>query len=213
MKLVVGLGNPGVEYEKSRHNVGFVVLDRLARRHAPAAIARSRFHGLMIDVQPSESADARLLLLKPMTYMNRSGTAIAEALRFYKMDPGSDLLVIVDDVALPCGTIRVRASGSAGGHNGLTDIEQRLGTDQYARLRIGIDSPTDIPQREYVLGRFRPDQLEAIEPALDRAVDAAICWATEGIKPAMNQFNQKAAQQSVNADDDPSPTAVSNSEK
>jgi len=208
MKLIVGLGNPGVEYEKSRHNVGFVVLDRLARRYAPAAIARSRFHGLMIDAPLTEPDDVRLLLLKPMTYMNRSGTAVGEAMRFYKLDPGSDLLVIVDDVALPCGTIRVRASGSAGGHNGLSHIEQHLGTDHYARLRIGIDSPSEFPQREYVLGRFRPDQLQAIEPALDRAVDAAVCWAAKGVKTAMNQFNQKSTNSSAGEPKDATTTTT-----
>jgi peptidyl-tRNA hydrolase, PTH1 family len=188
MKLIVGLGNPGQQYEQTRHNVGFVVLDRLARRHAPGAIARAKFQGLLLE---GEIAGEKLLLLKPTTYMNRSGMSIAEAVRFYKLDPAVHVLVIVDDVALPCGTVRLRAEGGAGGHNGLADIEEKLGTEKYPRLRIGIDAPGAIPQVEYVLGRFRPDQLEALEPALDRAAEAAACWATHGVIEAMNAYNRK----------------------
>lgn len=189
MKLIVGLGNPGAEYLGTRHNVGFEVLDRLARRHAPGAIARSRFSGAMIE---AEIERERALLLKPLTFMNRSGQSVAEAVRFYKIEPSLDLLVLVDDVALECGTIRMRAEGSAGGHNGLADVEMKLGTSAYSRLRIGIDSPGPNPQKEYVLGRFRPDQRERVEPALDAAADAAACWAVSGINEAMNRFNRKA---------------------
>jgi len=188
VKLIVGLGNPGPEYDRTRHNVGFDVLDRLARRWAPGETARSKFHGVLIEALIDSE---KSILLKPTTYMNRSGLAVAEAARFYKLDPSNDLLVLVDDVALECGTIRLRADGSAGGHNGLADIEQKLGTREYARLRIGIDPPGQIPQKDYVLGRFRPEQLERIEPALDTAADAARCWATLGITEAMNQFNRK----------------------
>ncbi|MHC5023066.1 MAG: aminoacyl-tRNA hydrolase [Planctomycetota bacterium] len=188
MKIIAGLGNPGIEYDATRHNVGFAVVDRLARRLAPGASARGRFHAATID---ADLAGERLMLLRPTTFMNRSGLSVAEAVRFYKIDPAAGLLVIVDDVALPCGAIRLRARGSAGGHNGLTDIEQKLGTDDYPRLRIGIDSPGNIPQKDYVLGRFRPDQLELIEPALEEAVDAARCWVARGIIEAMNRFNRK----------------------
>jgi PTH1 family peptidyl-tRNA hydrolase len=189
MKLIVGLGNPGPEYDHTRHNVGFVALDRLARRYAPGAIARSRFQGATLD---AAIGDERVMLLKPLTFMNRSGQSVAEAVAFYKLSPADDLLVLVDDTALPCGSIRVRGDGSAGGHNGLEDIEQKIGTTTYARLRIGIDSRGQIPQKEYVLGRFRPDQIERIEPALNEAVDASACWATDGIATAMNRFNRKA---------------------
>jgi PTH1 family peptidyl-tRNA hydrolase len=188
MKLIVGLGNPGPEYDDTRHNVGFVVLDRLARRWALGEVARSRFHGSLLDARIE---DERVFLLKPTTFMNRSGIAVAEAVRFYKLAPAEQLLVIVDDVALECGLIRVRAGGSAGGHNGLSDIEQKLGSSEYARLRIGIDAPGVVPQKDYVLGRFRPDQLEAIVPALEDAVRAAEVWATRGSTEAMNQFNRK----------------------
>jgi len=188
MKLIAGLGNPGTEYERTRHNVGFVVLDALARRYAPGAVARSKFQGATID---ADIDGERVLLLKPLLYMNRSGLSIAEAVRFYKLDPASELLVIVDDVALACGLIRLRRTGSAGGHNGLADIEEKLTTANYARLRIGIDPPGRIPQKDYVLGRFREDQLDAMEDAYDLAVEAARCWTTQGITEAMNRFNQK----------------------
>lgn len=188
MKLVVGLGNPGPEYEETRHNVGFVVLDRLARRYAPGAVARSKFHAAILD---ADVEGERLLLVKPTTFMNRSGLSVAETVRFYKVAPTTDLLVIVDDVALPCGSIRCRPSGGPGGHNGLIDIEQKLGTQEYGRLRIGIDGPGPVPQKDYVLGRFRPDQRQLVEPALDEAADAAACWAVNGMAEAMNRFNRK----------------------
>ena len=105
--------------------------------------------------------------------------------------PPADLLVLVDDTALSCGMIRLRAEGGAGGHNGLADIEQKLGSGQYARLRIGIDGPGEIPQETYVLGRFRPEQRELLEPALEDAVDATVCWMAHGITEAMNRFNRR----------------------
>ena len=188
MKLIVGLGNPGQQHEHTRHNVGFVVLDRLARRFAPGEIARGKFHGAVLDAQINGQ---RILLLKPTTFMNRSGQSVAEAVRFYQMEPDSSLLVVVDDVALACGIIRLRSDGGAGGHNGLADIEQKLATQDYSRLRIGVDAPGDIPQANYVLGRFRPDQQELVEPAMETAVDAAVCWALHGIDEAMNRFNRR----------------------
>jgi len=192
MKLIVCLGNPGPEYEKTRHNVGFLVADSLARRYAPDGVARSRFHALTIEaMMPGGGGAEKAMIIKPTTYMNKSGVSVSEAAQFYKVDLQSDLLVIVDDVALPCGQIRLRSGGSAGGHNGLGDIEQRIGTADYARLRIGIDPPGSIPQKDYVLGRFRPDQIEAVEDSLDRAVDAAAYWVREGITATMNTFNQK----------------------
>lgn len=201
MKLIVGLGNPGLEYEKTRHNAGFLALDRLAARHAPGEIARARFHGAAIETTlPGESGREKALLLKPTTYMNRSGAAVAEAVRFYKIDPAVDLMVLVDDVALPCGAIRIRAEGSAGGQNGLRDIEQKLGTLAYPRLRIGVDDPGRIPRADYVLGRFTPEQWAAVDPALDRAADAVETWASRGLGAAMNAFNTRADK--GRADDD-----------
>ena len=188
MKLIAGLGNPGRQYDQTRHNVGWVVLDRLARRHAPGAAARCKFHGIVVE---AAFDPGRAILLRPTTFMNRCGQAVAEAVRFFKLDPAADLLVIVDDTALPCGMVRLRSEGGAGGHNGLADIEQKLGSGQYARLRLGIDAPGGIPQETYVLGRFRPQQLELLEPALEDAVDAAVCWMAHGIEEAMNRFNRR----------------------
>lgn len=197
MKLIVGLGNPGAEYARTRHNAGFMALDRLAARHAPREIARSRFGGLALEARLSGAGagDERLLLLKPMGYMNRSGASVAEATRFYKLDPARDLLVLVDDTALECGRIRVRAKGSDGGHNGLADIEQKLGTTEYARCRIGVDARGMADQVGYVLGRFTEEQLERLDPALEKAADAAQVWAREGIDAAMNRFNVRPARE------------------
>ena len=190
MKLIVGLGNPGPEYERTRHNVGFVALDRIARRFADPALGapRSRFSGLLIE---TEIHDEKVLLLKPTTFMNLSGTSVAEALRFYKLSPEEDLLVVVDDIALPCGAIRLRADGGDGGHNGLSDISQKLGSTRWARCRIGIDPRGRIPQKSYVLGRFTPEQESALEPALDDSVTAAAHWVGKGIAETMNRFNKR----------------------
>jgi PTH1 family peptidyl-tRNA hydrolase len=188
MKLIVGLGNPGPQYDETRHNVGFAVLDRLARRYAPGSVARSRFQGATVEANIDIE---KVLLLKPLTFMNRSGQSISEAIGFYKLNPAEDVLVIVDDVALPCGSIRMRGEGSAGGHNGLADVEQKLGTANYPRLRIGVDAPGQIPQKDYVLGRFRPDQQPFVERSLNDAVDAAVCWSTRGLNEAMNRFNRR----------------------
>lgn len=184
MKLIVGLGNPGPQYARTRHNAGFLVVERLAARHGLGE-GRVRFQS---SVQEGDIAGQRCLLMRPMVYMNRSGQAVSEAVRFYKL-PLDDLLIVVDDVALPCGRIRLRAQGSAGGHNGLADIERALGTPAYPRLRIGIDSPGRVPQVDYVLGRWSPQQWEQLEPALDRACDAIEAWIVHGINKAMSLYN------------------------
>lgn len=192
MKLIVGLGNPGLEYERTRHNVGFEAIDRLGRRAVDPSnsVAKSRFSGMALEAEMrGVEGPEKVLLIKPLTFMNRSGQSIAEAIRFYKLDPAKDLFVIVDDIALPCGAIRIRQDGSAGGHNGLADIEQKLGTNAYARCRIGIDAPGQVPQKDYVLGRFRPDQQPLVEDAIEQAVQAALCWVSAGLTTAMNRFN------------------------
>lgn len=189
MKLIVGLGNPGAKYDRTRHNVGFAVVDRLARRHAGGATARARFDALTVE---APIRGERCLLMKPTTYMNLSGRAVAAAVGFFKLDVASDLLVIVDDVALPCGTIRLRGEGGAGGHNGLGDIQRALGTQAYPRLRIGVDAcPPYMDQADYVLGRFTPEQEALMEPALERSADAAECFVAEGLAAAMNKFNAR----------------------
>lgn len=190
MKLIVGLGNPGAEYERTRHNAGFMAVDRLIARHAVGAPMRAKFHAGVVEASlPGE----RCQLLKPTTYMNRSGLCVGEALRFYKLDAEADLLVIVDDVALPVGAMRLRASGGDGGHNGLGDISRVLGGVDYARLRLGIGAPGPVPQRDYVLRRFSQEQLEELDPLLEKACDAAELWAREGAEATMNQFNTKSS--------------------
>ena len=189
MKLLVGLGNPGAEYVKTRHNAGFMAIDLLAERHGSGQAPRSKFNAMLLDAPVNGQ---RCLLMKPVTYMNRSGQAIAEACRFYKLDPSRDVLVLVDDVALPCGTVRLKATGGAGGHNGLTDIARKLGSENYARLRIGIDEKPPVMRLEdYVLGRFTEEQMDRLTPALKQAADAAEVFAAEGIDAAMNKFNTR----------------------
>lgn len=187
MKLIVGLGNPGSAYEKTRHNAGFMAVDRLHRRHAPAESWRARFDALCIE---AGIGGKRCLLLKPITYMNLSGRSVAQALGFYKLNPASDLLVIVDEVALPIGSIRLRAGGGSGGHNGLTDVQRALGTPEYPRLRIGIGPcPPVMALEDYVLGRFTDEQMAALAPAIDRAADATEVFVSSGLAQAMNRFN------------------------
>lgn len=189
MKLIVGLGNPGSAYDGTRHNVGFVVIDRLIRRHAPTSIPKGRFSAMVVEAMIGSE---KCLLSRPTTFMNLSGQSVGEALRFYKLDASEDLLVFTDDVALPVGMIRLRQRGSAGGHNGLGHIEQMLGSQEYGRCRIGIDPvPPQFKQADYVLGKFTPEQHERLGPAIDAAADAAEVFIAEGMTPAMNRFNKR----------------------
>jgi PTH1 family peptidyl-tRNA hydrolase len=199
MKIVVGLGNPGREYERTRHNIGFAVIDELVRRYAGSKPGRSRFQSLVYEARLSEE---RVLLMKPMQYMNRSGGAISEVVRFHKEEPSDSLLVIVDDVALALGEIRVRADGSAGTHNGLADIQQKLGTTAYARIRIGIDDPGIVSRVNYVLGRFTPDEEPIVADAVTRASDAVVCWVEHGIVTTMNEFNRRISRRRNVLDDE-----------
>jgi PTH1 family peptidyl-tRNA hydrolase len=192
MKLIVGLGNPGSEYVGTRHNVGFEVLDQFAGRFGWIRdgqydrMAKSNFEGLAID---GMMGSEKVLLLKPMTFMNLSGRSVQSAMAFYRLEP-EEIMVVLDDLALPCGKMRMRTGGSSGGHNGLKDIESALSTDQYPRLRIGIDpTPPRIAGRDYVLGRFSAEQRKLIDPAFGRACGAIETWIEKGIAAAMNQCN------------------------
>lgn len=192
MKLIVGLGNPGSEYDKTRHNAGFVALDRVAQKWGePGGLPKARFQGLTREcVIGSGGGGEKCVLLKPTTYMNLSGRSVAEAVGFYKLDFTKDLLVLVDETALPAGTIRVRSSGSAGGHNGLKDIERALSSQGYPRLRIGVDPcPPMMKLEDYVLGRFTAEQAALVDAALKRAVEAVGVFVNEGVEAAMNRFN------------------------
>ncbi len=182
--IVLGLGNPGAEYAHTRHNIGFDVVDILASRHRiRLSLRRDRAHyGLgLIEGVP-------VVLAKPMTYMNRSGEAARALLQRYPLDP-SRLLVIVDDVALPTGRIRIRPSGSDGGHNGLESIIQSLGTQAFPRVRVGIGTPPPGQMVEYVLSRFSSQEQPIIDEALQRAADAIEAILREGVQNAMNRFN------------------------
>ncbi len=190
MKLIVGLGNPGKTYERTRHNAGFMVVDALVRRHAPSQPVKARFHADMVE---ADVKGEKCLLLKPVTYMNRSGLCVGEALRFYKLAHDRDLLVLTDDLALPLGQVRLRPDGGSGGHNGLADISRALGGDIYCRLRLGIgQKPPHMVQADYVLSRFGETEWTDMLHAADRAADAAECFIASGIDAAMNQFNVKA---------------------
>lgn len=188
MKLIAGLGNPGRQYADSRHNVGFVVVDELARRwRSDAPRFEARVQGELGRV---ERGGQSVLLLKPMTYMNLSGQSVSAAWRYYKLAQ-TDVLVIYDDLDLPVGQLRVRAGGSAGGHKGLADILRHFGSEQVARIRIGIGKVDRTATVEHVLGRFAPDERDTIQAALGQAADAAECWLDEGIDAAMNRFNRR----------------------
>ena len=184
--LLVGLGNPGDQYENTRHNVGFMVADELAERHN-IPVQRLKFRALTNTVTVG---DRKVLLMKPVTYMNLSGEAVHEAAAFYKIPP-EHILVISDEVALAPGKLRVRRSGSAGGHNGLKNIIAHLGTDQFPRIRLGVGSKPhpDYDMADWVLGKFQGEDKKAVEAAVKKAADAAECLIREGVDKAMNQYN------------------------
>jgi peptidyl-tRNA hydrolase, PTH1 family len=196
MKLIVGLGNPGREYAGTRHNIGFEVIDRLAERfgwNGPGdfdRIARGKFDGLAADGPVSlPGRSEKVMLLKPLTFMNVSGRAVQAAVAFYQLAT-DDIMILLDDLALASGRIRLRAEGSSGGHNGLKDIERALGTSRYPRLRVGIDPPPErMPGRDYVLGRFSDQQRPLIDRAVERAAEAVEVWMDQGMAAAMNKFN------------------------
>lgn len=184
MKMIVGLGNPGKEYIGTRHNAGFAVLDLLAS--ALAVKFRGRKFGGRYGA--AEFAGKKLILLKPWRFMNLSGSAVAAAVGFYRLSL-SDLLVVSDDMALPAGRIRIRRAGSAGGHNGLADIIEKLGDDEFNRLRVGIGQSGYVDDVSYVLGRPTGRDGELLAEAIEQAKEAAFCWAAGGIEAAMNEFN------------------------
>ena len=185
MKLVVGLGNPGRKYRQTRHNVGYEVLARLAGKFTVSA-PKARFQG---ETAEAELDGGKLLLLSPTTFMNLSGSSVREAVDFYKL-PLENLLVICDDLNLPLGKLRFRARGSAGGQKGLQDIVRKLGTEEFARLRIGIGAaPDSWDWADYVLGKFKAGELPAIELAVAEAADAVVVWAREGVDFCMNTHN------------------------
>lgn len=186
MKLIVGLGNPGPEYRDTRHNVGFLVADELARRWRLSDAWREKFEALHVR---TTVADEAVIVAKPLTFMNLSGQAVAGLAGFYKIDP-ADVLVVTDDVALPVGRLRARPEGGAGGHNGLKSIIQHLGTPAFPRIRVGVGRGDDRRElSDHVLGRFEAGERDTVSAAVLRAADASERFLTDGIERVMSAFN------------------------
>ena len=185
-RLVVFLGNPGLKYSGTRHNVGFMTADAIEKKTG-VSINRAKFRALTARC---ELGGESVLLMKPQTYMNLSGEAVAEAAKFYKISP-ENVIVVCDDVSLPCGKLRFRTKGSAGGHNGLKSIISCLGSDAFPRLKIGVGSPPhpDYDMADWVLGVFRNQDAVDIAKAVSNAADAVECFIREGAERAMNKYN------------------------
>ena len=186
MRIVVGLGNPGKEYQRTRHNVGFMLVDEVARRHE-IQCSRHRFRSL---VGSGRVAGERLVLVKPQTYMNLSGAAVAEVVQWYECEL-PDLVVACDDFHLALGQIRIRKKGSAGGHNGLTAIIEALGTNEFPRMRLGIGVSDRRHNKDFVLSTFESEEMDAVKEMVDRAADAADVWLKDGANRAMEIYNAR----------------------
>lgn len=186
--IVAFLGNPGLKYNGTRHNAGFMAADAMAKKLG-VSINKMRFKAL---TQTVELGGAKVLLMKPQTYMNLSGEAIAQAAKFYKVAP-EHVIVVSDETALPIGKLRIRRSGSAGGHNGLKNIIALLGTDQFPRIRLGVGAPPhpDYDMVDWVLAAFKGQDAADMEKVAEKAADAVECYIKEGADRAMNKFNTK----------------------
>lgn len=183
LRLVAGLGNPGREYENTRHNVGFLVIDALAARSGLALAFSNSWQALW-----SKAADG-CCYVKPMTYMNHSGRTVGAMSKFYKLEP-AQTLIVYDDLALPMGRLRIRCEGSAGGHNGMQSVIDHLGTPAVPRLRVGIGAAGGASMVDYVLGQFKASERAALDEAVDFAAQAVDCARREGVTAAMNKFNR-----------------------
>ena len=186
--LVVFLGNPGLKYENTRHNAGFMAADAMAEKQN-VRIDRARFKALTATCR---IGDEQVMLMKPQTFMNLSGEAVREAVNFYKI-PADHVIVVSDEIALPIGKLRIRKKGSAGGHNGLKNIIANLGTDEFPRMRLGVGAPPhpEFEMVDWVLSAFRGQDLEDMKASAAKAADAAECYIREGGDRAMNKFNTK----------------------
>ncbi len=184
MKLIAGLGNPGLKYARNRHNVGFMVVERLARAER-TELNRQRFNAKLTEVTLDGE---RILLAQPQTFMNTSGTAVAKLATFYHL-PRPDVMVVYDDLDLPLGKLRLRANGSAGGHHGMESTINMLGGNDIPRLRVGIGRPDPDADVDHVLGNFHGEEQKVLDEALDRAVQALLVWTKDGITKAMNLYN------------------------
>lgn len=186
MYIIVGLGNPGSKYEKTRHNVGFQVIDRLAAKYHIEM--NQKKHKAICGTGTIEGM--KVILVKPQTFMNLSGESVREVTDFYKVDPETEVLVVYDDISLNPGQLRIRKKGSAGGHNGMKNIIQHLGTQVFLRIKVGVgEKPAGYDLADYVLGHFPKESEQDMSEAFDRAADAAVAIMTEGPDRAMNLFN------------------------
>ena len=193
MKLIAGLGNPGKDYEKTRHNSGFMAMDLLADR-CGVSVSTKKFNALVQSVNINGQS---VLLMKPLTYMNESGSAVSQAVSYYRIDP-EDILILHDDMDLPTGSVRIRKSGSAGGQKGMKSIMQSLGTNNIARIRIGVGHSKHgnheiVP--DWVLSPVPKAERELFDTALKAAADAAYAWVSEPMDIVMNKYNIKIAQE------------------
>lgn len=204
-KIIVGLGNPGRQYRDTRHNVGYMVLAELVKR-TTFDKPRSQFHA---DAWDSRIGGQNVLLLCPTTFMNLSGTSVSEAIRFYKLNPETDLIVVCDDLDLPVARLRIRETAGSGGQKGLKDIAAKLGTQKFARIRIGIGRPSSTNQVvDYVLTPFRSDEKVDIELAIQHAADALQLWVERGSQEVMNKYNvtEKSLRKNNKAQGEPKPS-------
>lgn len=189
MILIAGLGNPGSKYEGTRHNIGWQVIDMLAEKYHISLTEESRFKGLL---GKGMIRSEKVLLLKPLTYMNLSGESVGEVVRFFKLDAETELIVIADDISLDVGQIRIRKKGSAGGHNGLKNIIAHLGSENFARMKMGVgDKPEGGDLADYVLGRFSKEEEQQMAESKKTAVLAVETILTDGIDQAMNRYNTR----------------------
>lgn len=187
MYIIAGLGNPGTKYKGTRHNVGFETIKALSKQYLPGH-ARKKFEARILN---GRIAGEEVLLMRPQTFMNNSGIAVRQAADFYKV-PADHILIIYDDIALPLGHLRLRKSGSAGGHNGVKSIISHLGTQEFPRIRIGVGAAKGSDLVDYVLGDFSKADRPVIQEAIQRAAEAAVCMLTDGMDTAMNRFNGPA---------------------
>lgn len=203
MKMIAGLGNPGREYEKTPHNVGFVAVDSICRTLNGDWRIEPRFQA---DVAKLSCNGEPLLLVKPMTYMNASGETIGRIMHYYRMEP-SQVVIISDDINLPPGRIRVRAEGGAGGHNGLSSIINRIGTQAFTRIRVGVGQNKRASGSlvGHVLGRIAPEDDDAVSTAIETAADAALCAIRESTETAMNRYNAPPPGDTATQQSEPSP--------
>lgn len=184
MKIIVGLGNPGRDYKNTRHNIGFMVLEELASRY-PVEKQESRFDAIIGHIRIGSE---KVLLVKPLTYMNLSGRAVQPIMHWYKLEL-ADLMVVYDDMDLPTACLRIRAKGGTGGHKGMASISERLASKDFARMRVGIGRPEVGETVGWVLGRFSQEEQEEIQVVVKKAADALEKWAKMGINEAMNAYN------------------------